>query len=561
MSDQLKLSSSAPVADIGPRASKSTTFPTIQTKSLLATLDWTVVGTLALLLVLGLALRVTDLGAVGFAEDEMNKLDAIHAYERGDITANGEHPMMMKAFMYASVRAVQSLNKNGSEITEEAALRFPNVLFGALTIIPLFLLTAAFFDRWTALLAAGFWAFGVNAITFNRIGKEDTLLVFFMLFAFYFYLLAKQLSPRDMAGRRRNYILSGAAFGLMLASKYFPHYWGLNALYHHNFRVRKTPPDPNEPSGKTPWIFYLAIPLAFLIANPPILLPQVWNYLNAYMGERLLVHTGYFFGDHLYKNNMSGSPFWGTPIYFYLLYMLIKIPIPVLIAFGIGLFPAIRRWRHPGHAFVLLMLFFWIVPFSLAGAKWLRYTLSLMPLVYMLAAIGVVWAVKFLSQRYKIFQRKPAVLPASAVLIFMVLPAWSARAHSPHYALYANALGAGYSGYFFPHDEFYDDGLREAIKFVAENAPANALIAHETPAVARYYLERFGRTDLKSVAMSTPEFDPAKLTGPTFMIVQRGRIYFENKQKLDYMRSNFRKVHEVSVAGLNAAEVFVNEEK
>ncbi len=561
MSDRLKFSSSAPVADIAPRASKSTTFPTIQTKSLLATLDWTVVGTLALLLVLGLALRVTELGAIGFAEDEMNKLDAIHAYEHGDITGNAEHPMMMKAFMYGSVRAAQALNKNGSDISEEAALRFSNVLFGALTIIPLFLLTAAFFDRWTGLLAAGFWAFGVNAITFNRIGKEDTLLVFFMLFAFYFYLLAKQLSPRDLVGRRRNYILSGCAFGLMLASKYFPHYWGLNALYHHNFRVRKTPPQPNEPSGKTPWIFYLAIPLAFLIANPPILLPQVWNYLNAYMGERLLVHTGYFFGDHLYKNNMSGSPFWGTPIYFYLLYMLIKIPIPVLIAFGIGLFVAIRRWRHPGHAFVLLMLFFWIVPFSLAGAKWLRYTLSLMPLVYMLAAIGVVWAVKFLSQRFKVFERKPAVLPALAVLIFIVLPAWSARAHSPHYALYTNALGGGYAGYFFPHDEFYDDGLREAIKFVADNAPQNATITHETPAVARHYLERFGRTDLKSVAMSTAEFDPAKLSGPTFMIVQRGRIYFENQQKLEYVRNNFRKIHEVSVVGLTAAEIFVNETK
>src|SRR4029450_2690636 len=111
---------------------------------------------------------------------------------------------------------------------------------------PLFLLTAAFFDRWTALLAAGFWAFGVNAISINRIRKEDTPLVFFMLFAFYFYFLAKQLSPSDVAGRRRNYILSGCAFGLMLASKYFPHYFGLNAFYPHNFRVRKTPPQPNE---------------------------------------------------------------------------------------------------------------------------------------------------------------------------------------------------------------------------------------------------------------------------------------------------------------------------
>ncbi len=59
------------------------------------------------------------------------------------------------------------------------------------------------------------WAVGVNAITFNRIGKEDTLLVFFMLFAFYFYLRAKQTDTRNVPVRKRNYLLSGVSFGLM----------------------------------------------------------------------------------------------------------------------------------------------------------------------------------------------------------------------------------------------------------------------------------------------------------------------------------------------------------
>ena len=135
-------------------------------------------------------------------------------------------------------------------LADEFALRLPNAVFGALTVIPLFLLTAAFFDRWTGLIAAALWAVGVNAITYNRIGKEDTLLVFFMLFAFYFYLRAKQTDTRDGPRRKRNYLLGGISFGLMLASKYFPHYFGLNQLYHHNFHVRKR--KPGEPSGKTP---------------------------------------------------------------------------------------------------------------------------------------------------------------------------------------------------------------------------------------------------------------------------------------------------------------------
>jgi hypothetical protein len=517
---------------------------------------WMVAAVLALLVIVGLAFRVSHLGAIGFAEDEVNKVDAVHAYERGDITANAEHPMLMKALMFISLKAGRAVQ---ARISNESLLRLPNAIAGALTVIPLFLLTAAFFDRWTGLTAAALWAVGINAITFNRIGKEDTLLVFFMLFAFFFYLRAKQTDSRNVQLRKRNYLLSGISFGLMFASKYFPHYFGLNSLYHHNFHVRQR--EPGEPSGKTPRMFYLAILFAFLIANPPVLLPHVWAYLNAYMGEKLLVHSGYLFADHLYKNNVSRSPFWATPIYFYLVFMAIKIPLLVLSSFVIGFIVSIKRRLHPGHAFVLFMFLFWIVPYSLIGAKWLRYTLSLMPFVYMLAAIGVVELIRFLTRRLNASRQMRTAVAIVVVAIFVGAPAWTAYSAGPHYALYTNALAANRVGYFFPHDEFYDDGLREAIKFVCDNAPPDAIIAHETPAATRYYLEQFGRTDLNSKAISAPDFDAARVSGPAYFIVQRGRTYFENRDKLVVIRANFEKVYEVSVNGMSAAEVFVNQPK
>src|SRR5258706_9385874 len=149
---------------------------------------------IGLMIVIGFGLRLAGLGRIGFAEDEINKLDAVRAYDRGDFTANAEHPMLMKAMIDVSMQAARAWNsRTGQAISDEAALRFPNVLFGALTAIPLFLLTAALFDRPTAFWAAAFWSFGVNAITYNRIGKEDTLMVFFMLFAFYLYIRSKQV--------------------------------------------------------------------------------------------------------------------------------------------------------------------------------------------------------------------------------------------------------------------------------------------------------------------------------------------------------------------------------
>lgn len=500
-----------------------------------------IVATLALLVILGFGLRVTQLGAAGFAEDEMNKLDAIHAYEHGDFSANSEHPMVMKRLMWASVRGVPM-------DSEEAALRLPNALIGALTVIPLFLLTVAFFDRWHALLASAFWAFGINAITHNRIAKEDTLLVFFMLFAFYFFLRAKQIPPADKAARARRYAASAVSFGLMIASKYFPHYLGLNLLFHHNFHVREAV--PGEPSGKIPGWFFLLIIGVFVLASPAILLPQVWEYMNAYMGERLLTHSGYLFAGRLYRNNMSGSPFWGTPLYFYLLFLPIKVPLLIVVAFLIGLAISVKRWRHVGHAFVLFMFLLWIVPYSLIGAKWLRYTLSLMPFVYMLAAVGVMGLIK-LRQSSRAFA-------ALMVAVFVVLPAWTAFTSGPHYALYTNALAAGEAGYYFPHDEFYDDGLREAIEYVCETAPQGATIAHETPAVARHYLVRFGRNDLNSQAISGKEFDVRTASGPVYVLVQRGRTYFENREELDHVRAHFQRVHEVKINGASAVEVFVN---
>jgi 4-amino-4-deoxy-L-arabinose transferase-like glycosyltransferase len=523
-----------------------------------ATRDTWLIAVLAALILCGFGLRMMNLSAVGFAEDEINKLEAVRIYERGDITPNAEHPMMMKALIFVSMQAARVWNQySAMKISDEAALRFPNVLFGALTVIPLFLLTAAFFERRTALIAAALWAFGINAITYNRIAKEDTLLVFFMLYAFYFYLQAKLTSGFDPQGKKKYYILSGISFGLMMASKYFPHYFGLNMLYHHLIRVRER--EPGEPPGRTPRLFYLMLVASFLVANPSILLPQTWVYLNAYTSGQLLVHTGYLMGEHLYKNNVSATPFWGTPLYFYVLYLAIKVPIPIVIALVTGLVAAFRRPRHPGHAFLLLMFLLWIVPYSLMGAKWLRYTLSLLPFVYMLSAVGIAALMKAFASRLKSVKRERFAQAMSIVLVilFVAWPAWTTYASNPHYAAYTNALGGGRAGYYFPHDEFYDDGLREAIEFVCKDAPQGASIVGETPAVFRYYLEKMGRTDLQSRVLSDAKFELATVHKPAYFIIQKGRTYFENREKMRQVQERYEKVFDVRVRGESAAEVYL----
>lgn len=517
---------------------------------------------LVLLMLLGLALRVGGISELGFAEDEINKLEAVRAYARGDITPNAEHPMLMKTLIFVSLRASEWWNASAGaarQISEEAAVRFPNVLFGALTIFPLYLLTAAFFDKRTGLISALLWTFGVNAITYNRIAKEDTLLVFFLLFAFYFYLRAKQTSAYEPRAKKGFYLASAVSFGLMLASKYFPHYFGLNMLYHHLCAQRERA--PGEPRGRTPAIFYPLVFFTFLIANPAVLLPQTWHYLTAYSSEELLTHHGYLMGDTLYANQMSSTPF-GTPFYFYLLFLAIKTPLPLLIALVAGLVTCVRRCKRPGEAFLLLMFVLWIVPYSIVGAKWLRYTLSLLPFIYMLAAVGIMWLLRSLYAT-RGTEGKPdgsfapwRIVRALVLLFFVALPAWMAYAAGPHYATYTNALGAGRAGYFFPHDEFYDDGLREAINYVADYAPRGSSIVHETPGVVRHYLRRRARLDLNSRVLSDPNFKFDETPLPAYFILQRGRTYFENREKMQEARTRGRKIYEGFVGGLSAVEVY-----
>jgi hypothetical protein len=519
------------------------------------------VAALVVLAAAGFALRADGLGRVGFAEDEINKLEAVRAYSTGDFTENAEHPMLMKALIFVSVGAAHAWNGRAPaefQVGDEAALRFPNVLFGSLTVFPVFLLASALFGRRTGLLAAALWATGVGAVTYNRVAKEDTLLVFFMLFAFYFYVRAKQASGFEPREKRRNYFLSAVSWGLMFASKYFPHYFGLNMLYHYLFHVRER--RPGEPQGSTPTFFYFVVAAAFLLANPAVLLPQTWGYLTAYSSEQLLTHHGYLMGETLYHNVVSKGPFGATPVYFYALYLLIKTPPAVLIAFAAGLAALARRRREPGAAFLLFMLFFWLAPYSLFGAKWLRYTLSLMPFVYMTAAVGVVALVRGLLRLLKAGrERRPALSTpawAAAVLLFVGVPAWAAFAAAPHYALYTNALAPRSAGYYFPHDELYDDGLREAIKYVADHAPRGATLAHETPGVVRYYLARYGREDLASQVISDPRFDVTGAPAPVYAILQRGRTYFENREEMEAVRARFKPERQIIIDGVVAAEVY-----
>jgi predicted membrane-bound mannosyltransferase len=537
----------------------STVAPGVRQRQSVLWVERHAVAALVLVVMLGFALRIRGLDRAGFNEDEVQKVNAAHAYLHGDFSRNLEHPMLMKSMVAVSLAAADRWNREigrSRPVSDEFAVRFPNVVFGALTAGVIFALVEELFSVEVALLSALLWSAGIIAIIDNRLAKEDTLLVFFAWLGYYFYIRAKKASAinarQHVKPYGKWYVAAGASFGLMLASKYFPHYWGLIFLYYYLPSNRKEYP----PLCKRDYLLLLGTcALVFLIADPVIVAPGTIKYLLHYVAEGTMTHHGYLMMGHFYFNDPAHLR-GGMPFYFYLLMLAIKTPIPVLLALGVGMVEVAQRRREPGASFLILMFLFWIVPFSLLSAKWLRWMLSWMPMIYIIAAIGFVRIFSW-TRSLAMESRSRLLVPALNVLLFIAFlaqPLWTAVKAGPFHSLYLNPLGLGRTGYYFPHDEFTDAGLRPTIFKICNEAPADAAVGGEAQPVFAYYFHQCGRYDLHYFSLSDAHRET--LPPSTYLVVEDGRKYFENISFIEAITSEQAPAWTTAIDGVPAATVY-----
>jgi hypothetical protein len=333
----------------------------------------------------------------------------------------------------------------------------------------------------------------------------------------------------------------------MAAAKYMPYFYGVHVIF---FRAAAPHPGLNRPD-KQP--FYLAMLGAFLIANFAILVPANWQAILTYMREGTMAHTGYVFAGQLYMNKFSATP-WGVPPWFYLTYLVTKVPVAVLFAFGLGLMQVIVRQRDRGYIFVRVFLLCTLLPYSLVASKFVRYLLPIFAVVDLIAAIGTVWVLRWIWQTPGSMRRASAGTLAAA--IFAAGPTSATLEAAPHYGLYQNAIGVIVSreGLLFPHDELYDAGVREAVAYVAARAGRGAIVLSEAPAVVETYLDRLARGDVESGALSH-----GRVPGPgteVWILVQDGRVYFENTAAIDTLRRRGPPESEIRILDHRAVQIF-----
>ena len=527
--------------------------------------------TLCVLVVAGFALRANGLSSEGLSEDELNKLEAVNEYRaRGLSSANGEHPLLMKALLTVSVVAADAWNRTSLvsahpelNVPVETSLRVPSALFGAFTAILIFLVATELFGWEIGLLSAALWTFDPLAIGYNRIAKEDTFLIFFFLLANLFWLRGQRAAEsQPEKNPERYYWATAAALGAMLASKYVPLLLGIPVSYNYAFQKI---PATRWVIGKKRYIkFFLVMGAAFLVFNPTILLPDTWRAMLKFSTNRMIGHDSYEFIGRLYPHKFTD---WlrGEPWYFYLALIGAKMPVLPLAGFVGGLALLFRRKTGDGRYFLLLWFAIWALGFTFVGGKFTRYILSILPAVIMTAAIGIQFAARRLaklcawllnSESNRIYAG--AVLPAVVVLFSI----WSGVTAAPHYRFYVNALARRVvqPGEMFPQDEFYDAYMQQVMAEIAKRARPGVRVANEVPSVATYYANRAARTDLICVELSdTTEIE--KLQPGDFVIDARGRTYFSNQAMLTRLRQSAQPAFTVSVGDVPAANVYVLDQK
>lgn len=516
----------------------------------------------------GLGFRTVGLGKEALSEDELNKLNAVTEYRaRGLTAANGEHPLLMKAALTVSVIACERWNTLFTSHPElnipvETSLRLPGAILGALSAVLIFLIAMELFGLEVGLISAALWSFDPLTISFNRIAKEDTFLVFFFLLMNVFWLRGQRVAEsQPQRNPEKFYWAAAASFGAMMASKYVPQLVGIPVAYYYAFQGI---PTTRWRLGKKKFVkFFLVVGIAFLVFNPTILLPDTWRTILRFTEYKLMGHDSYEFMGRLYPHRVVD---WlrGEPWYFYFVLLAVKLPVATLIAFTGGIVLLFRRATGDGRYLLLCWLFLWGLIFALAGGKFTRYATSLMPAVIITAALAIQFAGRGVGRFFRGLFDQPAIgvyVRAAVVSLVIISTMWAAASASPHFRLFMSPVGGGSAkaGAYFPQDEFYDAYMLDALKEIAARARPNARVGTEIPVLADYYAQRAGREDLTCTQFFATA-DLSKFVVGDFLIDARGRTYFSNQAMLERLRQKARPAFTVSVGNTPAADVYILDE-
>ena len=480
-----------------------------------------------LLTLLAFAVRVYRVDFNSLSEDESAKWAAVQKYRHGHFAGvNSEHPMLPKVLAWSSLTVGERWSRVAAghdwpSPKPEGWLRMPNVLFGAAAAAVLYLLCRRMMGLVGSFAASFFWAVAPLPVALNRLTKEETPLTFFTLLACYLYCRAQQADVDKSA--RRWYDLSAISFGLGLASQYILHLVGLNGLA---WLLAGRMGLSRKPSQFSYRRFFFVMFLVFVVVNPVILSPTNFNAIVHWLHHEGVKHSGYDFDGRLYVNFPSRL-LAGVPWFYYLWLVLVKTPIPILMAVIVGSALLLRDRRTLASCFFLSLGLVQLIGLSVSGAKWIRYSLPLLPFLYLAGGYAVQQTLK--AAKGKVLSQ---ALVAPAAVILLGWPLLQLQSWAPYYSFYLNSIGGdrqNVTRYFAP-DEVSEFDTREVAQKVCPFAPVATTVATARPMSMAYYLQACGRADLQIVPLYDTHYAPRD---GDLIVLEPSRRFFETQRFFD----------------------------
>ena len=511
--------------------------------------SWHREAAIALLLgFLAFAIRVYRVDFNSLSEDEVAKWAAVQDYRHGHfVGVNSEHPMLPKMLAWASLRVGEhwarlAAGRGWPSMQPEGWLRLPNVIFGALTAVLLYFFCRQMMGVVGSFAASFFWAVAPLPVALNRLAKEETPLTFFTLLACYFYCRAKQAN----ANTRRWYDLSAIGFGLAFASQYMLHLFGMNQLAWHIAGRAGLDSKPLVSGYKR---FFLIVFVTFILVNPVFLFPSNLVEIVHWLHHGGVRHSGYDFNGTLYMN-FPARLFAGVPWYFYVRLLLVKTPIPILLAIIIGSILLLRGPRTLATCFFYAFGAFQLIVLSVCGAKWMRYSLPLLPFLYLAGG----YAVQEIGNRLNQKKLSLAFVGLAALTLF-VWPLFELRGWSPYYPFYLNSIGGGKRNiaHYFAPDEVSEFDTREVAEQVCPSAAPATRLATSRPMSMSYYLESCARTDIQVVPLYDSHYTP---TDGDWIILEPSRRFFETQRFFGVLAQSGMSHREVHVGPITASTIY-----
>ena len=284
--------------------------------------------------------------------------------------------------------------------------------------------------------------------------------------------------------------------------------------------------------------------------NPVILFPANTHAILNWLHHDGVKHSGYDFDGTLYMN-FPARLLAGVPWFYYVWLMLVKTPIPILLAVVIGGALLLRDRRSLASCFFLSLGMVQFFGLSLSGAKWIRYSLPMLPFFFLAGG----YAVQKLWNAVKRRGLSP-VSVAAAALILIGWPVLELQAWMPYYSFYLNSIGGGtrnITRYFAP-DEVSEFDTREVAQQVCPSAPVATRLATARPMSMAYYIETCGRSDIQIVPLYDARYAPRN---GDLVILEPSRRFFETQRYFDALTRSGMSHTDIRVGPVLASTIYL----